>query len=101
MYIWQAGDMHPTGMLSYLLCNYYSHGIPVALTVLQEMTFYRDGNVFTGVCLSTGVGWLGTHPSPPYMGLGLLRDTVDKWAVRIPLECFLVLFMFVPLCFSL
>ena len=38
--------------------------IPVALTVLQEMTFYRDGNVFTGVCLSTGVGWLGTHPPP-------------------------------------
>ena len=75
--------------------------IPVALTVLQEMTFYRDDNVFTGVYLSTGVGWLGTHPPPQYMGLGILRDTVDKWAVRILLECFLVSFMLVPLCFSL
>ena len=56
--------------------------IPVALTVLQEMTFYRDGNVFTGVCLSTGVGWLGTHLPPNTWDLGYygMRSTSGRYA---------------------
>ena len=57
-----------------------------------------EGYVFTGVCLSTG-GWClplvpggclqhppDRHPPPQR----ILRDTVNKRAVRIPLECILV-----------
>ena len=31
-----------------------------------------------------------SHPPPPIHGPGILRDTVDKWVVRILLECLLV-----------
>ena len=38
-------------------------------------------------------GGLGRTPPPPVEINGLLRDTVNKRAVRILLECFLVLFI--------
>ena len=44
-------------ILSYEKCNY------------RLQTMLREGNVFTGVCLSTGVvgmsGGVGTHPPAP------------------------------------
>ena len=58
-----------------------------------------EGYVFTDVCLSTG-GMSVTHPMarPPWTDTPLGRhhlpsacwDTVNKRAVRIPLECILV-----------
>ena len=79
-----------------------------------------EGYVFTGVCLSTGGGCLShcmlgytppgqtyptrqtppwaDNPHPVYAGIHPLRsacwDTVNKRAVRIPLECILVLSLF-------
>ena len=50
----------------------------------------REGNAFTGVCLSTG-GWGEYSPPLPIHGPRILQDKVDKRAVRILLECFLVL----------
>ena len=47
--------------------------------------------VSVGVGMSKGVG---THHSPPgYMEHGILRYTVDKRAVRMLLECFLVKYL--------
>ena len=76
------------------------------------LNILREGNVFTGVCLSTGVGgYLWSHvlsrgcgylwnqvPSMTGVGNhhhpssehGIPRDTVGKRAVHILLECFLV-----------
>ena len=79
-----------------------------------------QGNVFTGVCLSTGgegfgfpvcitghmtrasaqhplpVGRPGgvrpTTPTPMLAPCGILRDTVNKRVVRIRLECILVIY---------
>ena len=67
-----------------------------------------EGNVFTGICLSTG-GWevltpqggysphpqVGIHPHPKICGPGILRDKDDKLAARILLDCFLVLYSFI------
>ena len=66
-----------------------------------------EGYVFTGVCLSTGGVWpihppgqtaLGQTPAlgrqPPWADSPLRSacwDTVNKWAVCIPLECILVI----------
>ena len=60
------------------------------------------GTTTAGVCLCTvGLsrgsgyvrGWV-VPPPPRYMGPGILRDTVEKRAVRILLECFLVMRVF-------
>ena len=59
------------------------------------------GPFWGAVCLGVGMFWVGgyvwgyvkgegqvcpggvePHPFPGYMGRGILRDTVDKWAVR-------------------
>ena len=70
-----------------------------------------EGYVFTGVCLSTGGGsaplHAGIHPpgrhhpgqTPPQAGQtppqpSACWDTVNKWAVRILLECNLVTWNF-------
>ena len=50
------------------------------------------------VCPGGGYVWkVGIQPPPPpYMGPGILWDAVNKWAVRILLECFLVsMFLFI------
>ena len=81
----------------------------------DRITFYRtqrscgQGNVFTGVCLSTGGGiclsacWdaippPGTRQTPPGPGRpppgSRLQHTVYKRPVRILLECILVYFHF-------
>ena len=76
----------------------------------RPQTKLQEGNVFTAVCLSTGEGDISGTRSLPfgwvfggsvltpkggyvqgyhgYMGHGILRDMVNKWAVHILLECF-------------
>ena len=55
-----------------------------------------EGDVFRGVCQSfcpPGGGWGRGGYSPPlltHMGPRILWDMVDKRAVRVLLECFLV-----------
>ena len=56
------------------------HSLPIA----------REGNVFTGVCLST-IGLMDT---------GSLLDLVMPRSVRILLECFLVQFYFLHCAFQ-
>ena len=52
----------------------------VNVQCLQFLTTAREGNVFTGVCLST----IGLMPTGSMLGLVMARS------VRIALECFLV-----------
>ena len=65
-------------ILSHEKCNY------------RLQTMLREGNVFTGVCLSTGVvGMSGGGYSPPCPRRhDIIQDMVDT--VRILLGCFLV-----------
>ena len=64
------------------------------------MSMSRGGWVCPeGVGISPDMGprWegVGTHPSPLPPGHGIQRDTVGKWAVRILLECFLIVHIIV------
>ena len=79
--------------------------------IYRPQTKLREGNVFTGVYLSTGGvdmsrgggfvlggGYVrvvvSTPPHSRYMRSGILRDRVDKRTVRILLECSLVTSVF-------
>ena len=69
-----------------------------------------QGSIFTSVCHSVyrgGVGFPACITGDMTRGRGsasgggggwtlprILRDTVNKWAVRIPLECILVLIIY-------
>ena len=59
-----------------------------------EVGMSRWGGYVSGVGMSRGgyVHLVGSHHAPRYMGPGILRDTVHKWAICILLECSLVFF---------
>ena len=57
-YSWQAGSIHPTGMLSCYLCNYF------------QPTKLWEGNVFSHVCQAAVLStWLGS-PIWPLLDMG-------------------------------
>ena len=69
----------------------------------RSQTKLREGNVFTGVCLSMGSVHQPLSSPPPsrYMGHGILWDMVDKWAVRVLQECLLVFFYVLKVVFQI
>ena len=80
---------HVRSKVTKLLCGGHNDSLVLILNVnyYHTQTKLREGNVFTCVCLSTGVSVFpqvhgaGRPPSP---------DMVNKRAVRILLECILL-----------
>ena len=96
MYRWQASCTHPTEMLSciYIIAQFYRPQTKFAKVMFSQVSVcpQRQG-VYPIACWDTHTPW-GRHPllgRHPPLG-SACWDTVNKRAVRIPLDCILVSF---------